>query len=112
MPEPFRCRLMKKDVLIGTLVTLPAPEAAEILAGSGFDWLLIDLEHSAMGNDHTQRILQAVGGQVAGIVRVPINDEIWIKKALDTDCAGIMVPQVNSAEEARRAVRLSKYRYN
>ncbi len=114
MPEGFRCRLAKKDTLIGTLVTLPAPEAAEILAGAGFDWLLIDLEHSAMGIDHAQRILQAASGktacgQPACIVRVPLNDEIWIKKALDTGCAGIMVPQVNSAEEARRAVRLSKY---
>jgi len=43
------------------------------------------------------------------ILRVPLNDEIWIKKALDTGAAGVMVPQVNSAEEARRAVRFSKY---
>ena len=42
-------------------------------------------------------------------MRVPLNDEIWIKKVLDIGAAGIMVPQVNTAEAARRAVRLSKY---
>lgn len=109
MPITFRSRLINQDTLIGTLVTLPTTEGAEILAGAGFDWLLIDLEHSAMGIDHAQRILQAVGEQAACIVRVPLNDEIWIKKVLDTGCHGMMVPQVNTAEDARRAVRLSKY---
>ncbi len=107
--EPFRTRLKRGDTLIGTLVTLPSPEIAEILAETGFDWLFVDLEHSPMGASEAQSIVQAAGGRVDCILRVPLNDETWIKKALDTGAAGVMVPQVNTAEDARRAVRFSKY---
>ncbi len=109
MSVSFRSRLRKGETLIGTLITLPSPEIAEILAGSGFDWIWIDLEHSPMDAHDAQTILQAVGGQVDCIVRVPLNDEIWIKKVLDAGASGILVPQVNSVEEAQRAVRFSKY---
>jgi 2-dehydro-3-deoxyglucarate aldolase len=109
MNNHFRSRLSGGELLIGTVVTLSAPEVTEILAGAGFDWLFIDLEHSPMDAREAQALLQAAGGRVECILRVALNDEIWIKKALDTGCAGVMVPQVNSAEDARRAVRLSKY---
>ncbi len=56
-----------------------------------------------------QRILQAGGDVIAGIIRLPANDPVWIKKALDIAPAGIMLPLVNSAEDARNAVRWSKY---
>ncbi len=109
MDQSFRTRLKNRDLLIGTLVTLPAPEIAEILALAGFDWLFVDLEHSALEPYHAQVIQQAVAERAACILRVPLNDEIWIKKALDTGAAGIMVPQVNRAEDAMRAVRYAKY---
>ncbi len=109
MSESFRSRLRKGELLIGTLITLPSPEIAEIIAGAGFDWIWIDLEHSAMDAHDAQNILQAVGGRVDCIVRVPLNDEIWIKKVLDAGASGVLVPQVNSVEEAQRAVRFSKY---
>ncbi|HVN54943.1 MAG TPA: aldolase/citrate lyase family protein [Anaerolineaceae bacterium] len=107
--ESFRRRLKQGVPLIGTLVTLPVVEVAEILIGAGFDWLFVDLEHSPLDVRDAQAILQAVDREVDCILRVPLNDEVWIKKALDTGAAGIIVPQVNSAEEARRAVRFSKY---
>lgn len=109
MRETFRSRLKKGELLAGTLITLPSLEIAEILAEAGFDWLFVDLEHSAMGAREAVGILQAVGDRLDCILRVPLNDEIWIKKALDTGAAGVMVPQVNTAEDARRAVRYSKY---
>jgi 2-dehydro-3-deoxyglucarate aldolase len=105
----FRTRLKNRDLLIGTLITLPAPEIAEILAQAGFDWLFVDLEHSAMEPYHAQAILQAVAERLACVIRVPLNDEIWIKKALDTGAAGVMVPQVNRADDAVRALRYAKY---
>jgi 2-dehydro-3-deoxyglucarate aldolase/4-hydroxy-2-oxoheptanedioate aldolase len=101
--------LRRGDLLAGTLVSLPSPEIAEILAEAGFDWLFVDLEHSTLDVRSAQTVLQAVGGRVDCLLRVPLNDEIWIKKALDTGAAGIIVPQVNSADDARRAVRYSKY---
>ena len=107
--EAFRTRLLRGDLLTGTLVTLPSTEIAEILAEAGFDWLFVDLEHSTLDVRAAQSILQAVGGRVDCLLRVPLNDEIWIKKALDTGASGIIVPQVNSAADARRAVRCSKY---
>jgi 2-dehydro-3-deoxyglucarate aldolase len=109
MKEPLRNRLKNHETLIGTLVSLASLESAEILADAGFDWFFVDLEHSLLGPREAQAILQVSGERVDCILRVPLNDEIWIKKALDTGAAGVMVPQVNSAEEARRAVRFSKY---
>lgn len=109
MSPTFRERLSHNDLVIGTLVTLAAPEIAEILAGVGFDWLWIDMEHSPLDPRASQAILQAAAGRVACVLRVPLNDEIWIKKALDIGADGIIVPMVNTAEIARRAVMLSKY---
>jgi 2-dehydro-3-deoxyglucarate aldolase len=109
MKDLFKTRLVRGELLLGTLVTLASPSVAEILADAGFDWLFIDLEHSMLDASDAQVILQAVDKRVDCILRVPLNDEIWIKKALDTGATGVMVPQVNSAEEARRAVRFCKY---
>ena len=109
MRQPFRTRLKNRETLIGTLVTLPTPEIAEILAQAGFDWLFVDLEHSPMEPYQAQAILQAAAGRLDCVLRVPLNDEIWIKKALDTGAAGVMVPQVNRPEDAVRAVRYTKY---
>ncbi len=109
MKETFRVRLKKGEPLLGTLVSLPSPEVAEILMDAGFDWFFVDLEHSPLEIREVQSILQAVDGRVDCIMRVPLNDEIWIKKALDIGATGVMVPQVNTAEEARRAVRFCKY---
>jgi 2-dehydro-3-deoxyglucarate aldolase/4-hydroxy-2-oxoheptanedioate aldolase len=90
-------------------VTLPAPEVAEILAGLGFDWLFIDAEHSPLEMRDAQALLQAAGPRCPGLVRVPAGEEVWIKKALDIGAAGIIVPQVHSAEQAKRVVSLCKY---
>jgi len=105
----FCTRLKRGDVLCGTVLSLASLETAEILAEAGFDWLFVDLEHSTLDPAKVQAVLQAVAGRSAAILRLPLNDEIWIKKALDTGATGIMVPQVNTADDARRAVRLSKY---
>jgi 2-dehydro-3-deoxyglucarate aldolase/4-hydroxy-2-oxoheptanedioate aldolase len=109
MSETFRTRLKRKEALLGTLLTLPSPELAEVLALTGLDWLFVDMEHSTMDAAVAQAILQAVAGRLDCLIRVPLNDEIWIKKALDTGATGIIVPQVNSPEEAQRAVRYSRY---
>lgn len=109
MKPLFRNKLKQGDRLLGTLITLPTPEIAEIFARAGFDWLFIDMEHSTLDPREAQRLIQAAGERVDCILRVPLNDEIWIKKALDTGCTGLMIPQVNSLADAQRAVRFSKY---
>ena len=109
MKHPLRARLLAGDLLIGTIVTLPTPEVAEILAGLGFDWLFIDGEHAPIGARDAQALLQAAGPDCPCLVRVPAGDEVWIKKALDIGAAGVIVPQVHSAEQAEQVVRLCKY---
>lgn len=91
------------------MVTLAAPEVAEMLSLCGFDWLFIDGEHSPLSVAAVQRIIQAIRGDCLALVRVPENNVTWIKQMLDTGCDGIIVPQVNSAEEARQAVAAAKY---
>jgi 2-keto-3-deoxy-L-rhamnonate aldolase RhmA len=105
----FRRRLLDGETLFGTMVTLPCPAVAEILAQVGFDWLFIDGEHGPLETTQIQSLLQAAGPDVACLVRVPAADETAIKKALDLGAAGVIVPQVNSAETAERVVRWSKY---
>ncbi len=109
MSDNFRDRLLRGDRLIGTLLSLPSPELVEIASDAGFDWLFLDMEHGALEARDILRLVQAARGPCAPLVRVPENREMWIKKALDTGAAGIIVPHVNSAEDAARAVHWGKY---
>jgi 2-keto-3-deoxy-L-rhamnonate aldolase RhmA len=102
-------RLRKKELLLGTMLTIPAPEVAEMIAKCGFDWLFMDGEHSPLSMLDWQRMLQAVAGRSASIIRVPEKTEAAIKKVLDIGADGIIAPQVNSADEARRIVEWCKY---
>jgi 2-keto-3-deoxy-L-rhamnonate aldolase RhmA len=104
----FAERLRDGELLIGTLLSLPSPEIAEMLAGMGFDWLFIDAEHGAFNPQQTQTMLQAAS-PCPCVIRVPSSDEIWIKKALDIGADGIIVPQVNTAKQAEKIVKCCKY---
>ena len=105
----FKQRIKQRKPLIGTIQALDSPEVTEILASVGFDWLWLDLEHSAIDIKGGQRLLQAAGSKIPCIVRVPSGDEVWIKKILDTGPAGIIIPQVKSALQAAAIVRFSRY---
>lgn len=98
-----------KQSLIGTIFTIGAPQVAEMISIAGFDWVLIDMEHSTLSLDSVQIALQVMGDKMIRIVRVPGNNDIWIKRVLDTGCDGILVPMVKNAEEAGKAVNSSKY---
>ena len=109
MNSNFRSKLKNGDVLIGTLITIPAPEVAEIMVEVGFDWLFVDTEHAPFNAKDALKILQTAGDRCPCIVRIPANEEVWIKKSLDIGADGIIAPQVNSAAEAEQIVRLCKY---
>lgn len=109
MTHQFRTRLVNGELLLGTMVTLSSPEVVEILAGIGFDWLFIDAEHGSFATRDMQHLLQVAGTNVPCLVRISSGQEVPIKKALDIGAAGIIVPQVNSAEQAEAVVRWSKY---
>jgi len=109
MKHNFRQRLLEGQRLIGTVVSLNSPEVIEILVKAGFDWLFIDAEHSPLDAGALQRLLQAAGSQFPCVIRIPDHAEISIKRALDMGAAGIIVPQVNSAEQAEKIVGYAKY---
>lgn len=88
---------------------MPSLDVAEIMASVGFDYLWIETEHAPMGFAHAQALIQAVGGRCPCLVRIPDKREVWVKKALDIGCDGIIVPQVRSATEAREIVQWSLY---
>jgi 2-keto-3-deoxy-L-rhamnonate aldolase RhmA len=105
----FRKRLKAGETLLGSMVTLGAPAVAEVLADVGFDWLFIDGEHGPLETGDILGILQAVGDRIACIVRVPAAEEVPIKKVLDLGAEGIIVPQVNTVDQAARVVRSARY---
>src|SRR5688572_26050828 len=109
MTNEFRARLKRREKLVGTMVTLASAASAELLASLGFDWLFVDAEHGPLETRELLGILQAVGDKTACIVRVPEAAEVPIKKALDLGAHGIIVPQVNTAEQAADVVRFARY---
>jgi len=109
MSHNFRTRLQNGERLCGTMVTLPTPAIAEILAAAGFDWLFVDGEHGPLDTEQILAVLQAVDDRIPCIVRVPAADQTLIKRVLDLGAAGIIVPQVNTADMARQVVSAARY---
>ncbi len=96
--------------LIGSWITLNNPSIAEVMADSGFDWLCVDLEHSVTDYFEAQQLILAIQSKgVKAFVRVGENNARIIKRVLDAGADGIIVPSVNSAIEARKAVDSLKY---
>ncbi|MEQ8290483.1 MAG: aldolase/citrate lyase family protein [Gammaproteobacteria bacterium] len=104
----FSQRLRAGETLYGTLVSLPSAEICEVLAEIGYDWLFIDAEHGAFNPQQAQGMLQAAAPTPC-VIRVPAGEPIWIKKALDIGAAGVIVPQVHTAEQARTIIHNCKY---
>lgn len=95
---------------VGMWVCSGSPLLAEVAAGSGLDWLLIDMEHSANTLESVQLQLQAVAAYpTVPLVRVPSNDAVAIKRILDIGAQDLIVPMVSSADEARAAVAATRY---
>jgi 2-keto-3-deoxy-L-rhamnonate aldolase RhmA len=108
MADTFKARL-RNGTLIGPILSFPCADVADLLSRVGFDYLWIDLEHSPMSVTDAQTLIQAAGGRCPCLIRVPEVSEAWIKKALDTGCDGIIIPQIRSAAEARAAVAWCQY---
>ncbi len=105
----FKSRLAGGEKLLGSMITLPCPAVAEILVELGYQWLFVDGEHGPLETAEVLAILQAVGDRVPCIVRVPAAAEVPIKKMLDLGAAGIIAPQVNTAQQAADVVAWSLY---
>lgn len=113
MPAPinkFKAAIQKSEKQIGLWMGLTNAYTAEICAGAGFDWLVIDGEHAPNDLQSTLAQLQALAAYpVSPVVRVPIGETWLIKQVLDLGAQNILVPMVESAEQAEEMVRAIKY---
>lgn len=108
--NPFTRALTSGDRQIGFWVTLCSNFAAEVVAPAGFDWALIDMEHSH--NDYASVLgqLQAFAAyDTVPIVRVEWNDAVAVKRLLDLGAPGLLFPMIQTVEEARAAVAATRY---
>lgn len=111
LPDPFVTRIRAADrPLAGIWVCSGSPVAAEIVAGSGIDWVLLDAEHSPNGLESILAQLYAMSAYpVAPVVRPPFGDPVTIKQVLDLGAQNLLIPMVDSAEHAAEIVRAVRY---
>lgn len=114
MNNPFHALLARPDLAagypVGTFVMSASPLVAEAVGCAGFDWAVIDMEHTPLDLSDLVHLLQAVAGtSMLPITRVPWNDTVMVKRLLDAGAQTILFPFVQNAEEARKAVAACKY---
>lgn len=103
-------RLQRREVTIGSWITLGHSSIAEIMAGAGFDWLTVDMEHSAITLHEAQQLIQVIDlSGCVPLVRVGANDANLIKRVMDAGAHGVIVPMINTREDAEQAVGAVKY---
>ena len=103
-------RIAAGEGLCGCWINLFSPLATEVIGQAGYDCVMIDLEHGAGSLMDAIPLMHAVQGRAcASLMRVPANDPVWIKRALDTGVAGVMVPAINDAAAAESAVAACRY---
>jgi 4-hydroxy-2-oxoheptanedioate aldolase len=117
MPDPaltgseFKKQLHQGIPKVGLFVNSHSPTVVEQLAHSGYDWLLVDTQHGPMQNEKLSAMLSGISnGGAKSLVRVgSYNDRPGIQQALDLGADGVLIPYINTAEEARQAVSCTKY---
>ncbi len=110
LPNPLKAA-DRSDRLLGLWLTMGSEIAAEIASGAGVDWVLVDMEHTYLGEAEIVSMLRAVqvGGRAEPVVRVPWNEPVIMKRLLDSGVRSFLVPFVQNADEARRAVAATRY---
>jgi 2-keto-3-deoxy-L-rhamnonate aldolase RhmA len=108
--NPIKEKLRRGQLTFGAWVTIPNPAVAEIMALAGFDFLVIDTEHGAINVESVQSLIQAMSGtEVIPLVRLAGSQRAFVNKILDTGPYGVIVPMVNSRDEAEAAVRAARF---
>lgn len=100
------------DPVVGTWISIGHPAVAEMSAELGFDFVVIDMEHSSMSVSTVENLVRAVdaaNGETKSVVRLPDDDPTRIKRVLDTDISGVIIPMVETAEQARGVVEAALY---
>ena len=106
----LKFKLAQAELTIGSWITLGHPSIAEIMAAAGFDWLVLDMEHSVLELSEIQTLIQVLDGQECpAIVRLTSNHPDQIKRVMDAGATGVMVPMIRSAADAKTAVQAVYY---
>lgn len=106
-------RINDGDLVIGSWITTPSSAIAEILVAAGYDWVVVDLEHSTISIEQAGELIRTIDlGGSAPLVRITSNSPDQIKRVMDAGAHGIVVPMVNSAQDARDAVSATRYAPN
>lgn len=110
MKNKLRKALLDRQLTLGAWMQIGHPACAEIFARAGFDWVCVDLEHGAIDLETMTDIFRTLAGfDCIAVARLPLNEPVWIHRTLDAGARGLIIPMVNSAEEAEAAVRQAKY---
>ncbi len=110
MDNKVKAKLRAGEVSLGAWVMIGHPASGELQAACGFDWVAVDTEHTSIGFESLEGIVRAIELKGAvPFVRLPGHDPITIKRTLDIGARGIIVPMVNSAEQARQIVAAAKF---
>lgn len=108
--NPVTDKLRGGQPAVGSWISLCSPAAAENMAKVGWDWLVVDVEHSPVGFDTMVNCFRAIQlGGATPLARVPWNDTIWIQRTLDAGALGLVVPMVNTADDAKKVVSNMRY---
>ncbi len=106
----FRERVLGREVLVGTFLGLGSPLTAEIVALSGLDWVVIDLEHGhGTEREALGQLLAVARAGIDALVRIESNDRPRFHRALDMGASGVLVPRLEGVENARNAVACARY---
>ena len=106
----FKQALKAGKPQIGLWSTMTSHYGMEVIAGACFDWILIDTEHSPADLENVLRQLQAASAYpTSAVVRVPWNDMVTIKRYLDIGAQSLLIPYVQTVEEAKNAVAYTRY---
>jgi 2-keto-3-deoxy-L-rhamnonate aldolase RhmA len=103
-------KLRKGEFCSGIWITLPCPTSCEIIADVGFDWVMVDAEHDPFNPETLLNMAMAFkGSDTVLLIRIPEKTESFVKQVLDMGWDGIIFPQTNTLEDAKRVVSLCKY---
>ena len=110
MKNELKAKLKRGEIALGTTITIGHTDISETLGKLGYDWILIDTEHAPLEVGTIQTMLQSMSAsRSVPIIRVAWNDLVLVKRALDIGAYGVIVPWVNSKDEATRAVQSARY---
>ena len=110
MNATLKQKIKNKELTIGSWITIGSSTIAEILSNAGYDWLVVDLEHTTISLDQAGELIRTISlSGVPSLVRLTNNDANQIKRVMDAGAEGIIVPMVNNEGDAIKAVAATRY---